>query len=82
MAGITTLLKLHVNGAVHEVAAPMHHTLCEVLRYRRVDDLIERLDMRCLQVGTPCDWPGEASVEQNFGSVRKRTEVRTKLAGW
>ncbi len=34
MAGITTLLKLHVNGETHEVAAPMHHTLCEVLRYR------------------------------------------------
>src|SRR5690606_38680745 len=34
MAGVTTLLKLHVNGKVHEVAAPMHHTLCEVLRYR------------------------------------------------
>lgn len=34
MAGVSTLLKLHVNGEVHEVAAPMHHTLCEVLRYR------------------------------------------------
>lgn len=31
---MSTLLKLRVNGEVHEVAAPMHHTLCEVLRYK------------------------------------------------
>ncbi len=29
----TSLLKLSVNGATHHVAAPNHHTLCEVLRY-------------------------------------------------
>ena len=34
MAGTTTLLKLNVNGDPVEVAAPMHHTLCEVLRYK------------------------------------------------
>ncbi|MFZ9887384.1 MAG: (2Fe-2S)-binding protein [Myxococcota bacterium] len=34
MAGTSTLLRLHINGAAQDVAAPMHHTLCEVLRYR------------------------------------------------
>jgi aerobic-type carbon monoxide dehydrogenase small subunit (CoxS/CutS family) len=34
MAGTTTLLKLRVNGEDHQVAAPMHWTLCEVLRYK------------------------------------------------
>lgn len=34
MAGTSTVLKLSVNGAMHEVAAPMHWTLCEVLRYK------------------------------------------------
>lgn len=34
MAGTSTLLRLHINGIDHDVAAPMHHTLCEVLRYR------------------------------------------------
>jgi aerobic-type carbon monoxide dehydrogenase small subunit (CoxS/CutS family) len=34
MSGFTTLLTLRINGTDHEVAAPMHHTLCEVLRYR------------------------------------------------
>lgn len=29
-----TLLKLFVNQTMHTVAAPMHHTLCEVLRYK------------------------------------------------
>ncbi len=29
----TQLLTLEVNGETHEVAAPQHHTLCEVLRY-------------------------------------------------
>lgn len=28
------LLTLHVNGVCHELAAPAHHTLCEVLRYQ------------------------------------------------
>jgi aerobic-type carbon monoxide dehydrogenase small subunit (CoxS/CutS family) len=28
------LLTLTVNGETHEVAAPVHHTLCEVLRYK------------------------------------------------
>src|SRR4051794_29590858 len=28
------LLTLVVNGDTHEVAAPEHHTLCEVLRYK------------------------------------------------
>ncbi len=28
------LLKLHINGECHEVAAPSHWTLCEVLRYK------------------------------------------------
>ena len=30
----TALLTLVVNGQSHEVAAPQHHTLCEVLRYK------------------------------------------------
>ena len=30
----TRLLVLEVNGDTHEVAAPEHHTLCEILRYR------------------------------------------------
>ena len=30
----STLLRLTVNGETHEVAAPAHHTLCEVLRYK------------------------------------------------
>jgi aerobic-type carbon monoxide dehydrogenase small subunit (CoxS/CutS family) len=30
----TRLLSLTVNGVVHDVAAPEHHTLCEVLRER------------------------------------------------
>lgn len=30
----SALLTLRVNGECHEVAAPPHHTLCEVLRYR------------------------------------------------
>jgi aerobic-type carbon monoxide dehydrogenase small subunit (CoxS/CutS family) len=34
MAGTSQLLRLKVNGATHEVAAPMHWTLCEVLRYK------------------------------------------------
>src|SRR5688572_10518305 len=29
----TALLTLRVNGTDHETAAPMHRTLCEVLRY-------------------------------------------------
>jgi aerobic carbon-monoxide dehydrogenase small subunit len=29
-----TLLQLDVNGSIHDVAAPAHHTLCEVLRYK------------------------------------------------
>jgi aerobic-type carbon monoxide dehydrogenase small subunit (CoxS/CutS family) len=29
----SALLTLTVNGEVHDVAAPQHHTLCEVLRY-------------------------------------------------
>jgi carbon-monoxide dehydrogenase small subunit len=29
----TVLLRLEVNGEAREVAAPQHHTLCEVLRY-------------------------------------------------
>ncbi len=28
------LIQLHVNGQHHQVAAPAHHTLCEVLRYQ------------------------------------------------
>ena len=28
----TRLLRLHVNGDVHETAVPEHHTLCEALR--------------------------------------------------
>jgi aerobic-type carbon monoxide dehydrogenase small subunit (CoxS/CutS family) len=34
MTGTTTLLRLNVNGQTYDVAAPMHHTLCEVLRYK------------------------------------------------
>jgi aerobic-type carbon monoxide dehydrogenase small subunit (CoxS/CutS family) len=30
----SALLSLTVNGEAHVVAAPVHHTLCEVLRYR------------------------------------------------
>lgn len=30
----STLLTLQINGEEHDVAAPMHHTLCEVLRYK------------------------------------------------
>jgi carbon-monoxide dehydrogenase small subunit len=30
----SALLTLKVNGAKQDVAAPMHHTLCEVLRYK------------------------------------------------
>jgi aerobic-type carbon monoxide dehydrogenase small subunit (CoxS/CutS family) len=30
----TRVLQLKVNGQAHEVAAPDHHTLCEVLRYK------------------------------------------------
>jgi aerobic-type carbon monoxide dehydrogenase small subunit (CoxS/CutS family) len=30
----TALVTLQVNGETHEVAAPQHHTLCEVLRYQ------------------------------------------------
>ena len=29
----SALLTMTVNGEVHDVAAPQHHTLCEVLRY-------------------------------------------------
>jgi len=34
MAAASILLTLNVNGETHEVAAPAHHTLCEVLRYK------------------------------------------------
>jgi aerobic-type carbon monoxide dehydrogenase small subunit (CoxS/CutS family) len=34
MAGKSQLLKLKVNGTTRDVAAPMHWTLCEVLRYK------------------------------------------------
>lgn len=34
MAGTTALLKLRINGVDREIAAPVHHTLCEVLRYQ------------------------------------------------
>ena len=34
MSGTSELLRLRVNGAAVDVAAPQHHTLCEVLRYR------------------------------------------------
>ena len=30
----SSLLTLKINGQKHDVAAPMHHTLCEVLRYK------------------------------------------------
>jgi len=30
----STLIQLTVNGEKHDVAAPMHHTLCEILRYK------------------------------------------------
>jgi aerobic-type carbon monoxide dehydrogenase small subunit (CoxS/CutS family) len=32
--GQTKLIQLKINGTTHDVAAPAHHTLCEILRYK------------------------------------------------